>query len=179
MILVTVGTNEQPFDRLVEAAAELDAAEGLYVQYGSSTVAHGPGTWVDFVTFEELAQRMRDARVVVCHAGVGSIMLAHRSGIRPIVVPRLLRLGEAVDDHQRPLARRLHERGIVTLVEDTSRLGEAIADARLAVPWHTDVAAMPGAGVLAAELSLQLADLGVSRVERQVVPIVEQQPTLS
>jgi UDP-N-acetylglucosamine transferase subunit ALG13 len=178
MILVTVGTNEQPFDRLVAAAADLPAGEHTFVQYGSSKVPHGPGTWVDFVTFEELATRMLAARTVVCHAGVGSIMLAHRSGLRPIIVPRLLRLGEAVDDHQRPLARRLHERGIVTLVEDTARLAEAIAAARLPAPWHPDAGRLPGAGGLTAELSLQLADLGVSRLEG-VAPIVERQPTLS
>ena len=69
--------------------------------------------------------------MVVCHAGVGSIMLARRCGKRPIVVPRRLHLGEAVDDHQLPIARRLHANGVVTLVEDVDRLPEAI-DARRA-----------------------------------------------
>ena len=107
MILVTIGTNEQPFDRLVRAAATLGGLESLVVQHGSSRVPHGRGEWVDFVSFEELSARMEQARVVVCHAGVGSIMLARRCGKRPIVVPRRLHLGEAVDDHQLPIARRL------------------------------------------------------------------------
>ena len=78
------------------------------------------------MSFEELSERMRAARVVVCHAGVGSIMLARRCGKRPIVVPRRLHLGEAVDDHQLPIARRLDANGVVTLLEDVDRLGEAI-----------------------------------------------------
>jgi UDP-N-acetylglucosamine transferase subunit ALG13 len=127
MILVTTGTNEQPFDRLVRAAAQLDGLESLVVQHGSSSVPHGRGEWVDFVSFEELGERMREARVVVCHAGVGSIMLARRCGKRPIVVPRRLHLGEAVDDHQLPLARRLHSNGVVTLLEDVDGLSETIA----------------------------------------------------
>ena len=126
MILVTIGTNEQPFDRLVSAAAGLDGLESLVVQHGSSRVPHGRGEWLDFVSFEELSERMRAARVVVCHAGVGSIMLARRCGKRPIVVPRRLHLGEAVDDHQLPIARRLDANGVVTLLEDVDRLGEAI-----------------------------------------------------
>jgi UDP-N-acetylglucosamine transferase subunit ALG13 len=126
MILVTIGTNEQPFDRLVRAASRLGGLEPLVVQYGSSRVPHGRGEWLDFVSFEELSERMRAARVVVCHAGVGSIMLARRCGKRPIVVPRRLHLGEAVDDHQLPIARRLHSNGVVTLVEDSDRLAEAI-----------------------------------------------------
>ena len=116
MILVTIGTNEQPFDRLVRSAAALDVAEPLVVQHGSSRVPHGRGEWVDFVSFEELSSRMEQARVVVCHAGVGSIMLARRCGKHPIVVPRRLHLGEAVDDHQFPIARRLHANGVVTLL---------------------------------------------------------------
>ena len=127
MILVTIGTNEQPFDRLVRAAATLDGLESLVVQHGSSRVPHGRGEWVDFVSFEELSARMEQARVVVCHAGVGSIMLARRCGKRPIVVPRRLHLDEAVDDHQLPIARRLHANGVVTLLEDVDRLEEAIS----------------------------------------------------
>jgi UDP-N-acetylglucosamine transferase subunit ALG13 len=67
---------------------------------------------------------------------VGSIMLARRCGKRPIVVPRRLHLGEAVDDHQLPIARRLHANGIVTLVEEVELLPEAIrtADDRAVTP---------------------------------------------
>jgi UDP-N-acetylglucosamine transferase subunit ALG13 len=125
MILVTIGTNEQPFDRLVRAAARLGGPEALVVQHGSSQVPHGRGEWFEFLSFEELSARMAEARVVVCHAGVGSIMLARRCGKRPIVVPRRLHLGEAVDNHQLPIARRLHAGGVVTLLEDVGRLAEA------------------------------------------------------
>ena len=104
MILVTTGTNEQPFDRLVRAAAELAEGEDAFVQYGASREPHGRGEWVDFLDFDVLAERMREARVVVCHAGVGSIMLARRCGHRPVVMPRRFELGEAVDDHQLHLA---------------------------------------------------------------------------
>lgn len=126
MILVTVGTNEQPFDRLVDAATRLGGPERLVVQHGSSRVAPGRGEWVAFLPFEEVSALMLEARVVVCHAGVGSMMLARRCGKRPIVVPRRLHLGEAVDDHQLALARRLDVASIVTLWEDARRLSEAV-----------------------------------------------------
>ena len=69
MIVVTVGTNEQPFDRLVRAAANLGGGEPLLVQHGASKVPHGRGEWVDFLPFDELEARTRGARVLVCHAG--------------------------------------------------------------------------------------------------------------
>jgi UDP-N-acetylglucosamine transferase subunit ALG13 len=136
MILVTLGTNEQPFDRLVGAAAQLDLDEPLLVQYGASREPHGLGEWVDFMPFDALADAMRRASVVVSHAGVGSIMLARRCGKRPLVVPRRRALGEAVDDHQLHLARRLDQLGVVSVVEDMSELAAAIVAARSCLPAH-------------------------------------------
>ena len=108
--------------------------------------------------YDELAETMRAARVVVCHAGVGSILTALTNGKRPVTVPRLARLGEAVDDHQLPFARRLAEAGLVTLVEDPAELASAVAAPAAAAP--------PALGVnaLALDLRATLRDLlGYSR----------------
>jgi UDP-N-acetylglucosamine transferase subunit ALG13 len=158
MILVTVGTNEQPFDRLVRAAAALGGEEDLLVQHGSSRVPHGRGEWVDYLPFEELAARASEARVVVCHAGVGSIMMARRSGRRPVVLPRRHRLGEAVDDHQVTLARRLAESGLVTLVEDEAELAAVLyADYAATAASH-----LHGAAQLTSEVRELIAGFGAA-----------------
>lgn len=165
MILVTVGTNEQPFDRLVRAAAALDGDEPLLVQHGASRVPHGRGDWVDFLPFDDLAARAREARVVICHAGVGSIMLARRNGHRPIVVPRRHHLDEAVDDHQLVLARRLAEAGLVTLVEDDGALAAA-AKAPTYVAPAAATGGLRGAEALSAEVRGVLAGLGAVPLSR-------------
>ena len=131
MIFVSVGTNETRFDRMVEAVSTLPDGEQLLVQYGSSTITEGAGEWRDFLSFEEMEQAMRAADVVICHAGAGSILLAQRCGHRPIVMARLGELGEAVDDHQLIMARRLDASGVVTLVADAAELREAVAAASL------------------------------------------------
>jgi UDP-N-acetylglucosamine transferase subunit ALG13 len=171
MIVVTIGTNEQPFDRLVAAAAQLRTDEPLVVQYGSSSVTSGPGRWVDFLGFDELAALMGEARVVVCHAGVGSIMLARQRGRRPVVVPRRLDRDEAVDDHQVPLARRLAGSGLVTLVEDVEDLAAAIADADDPGPPAAGQA-LPGVGSLVADLRTRLDRAGVQRTSAAVADVV-------
>jgi UDP-N-acetylglucosamine transferase subunit ALG13 len=161
MIVVTIGTNEQPFDRLIAAAAALRTDEALVVQYGASAITSGPGRWVDFLGFDELADLMREARAVVCHAGVGSIMLARQCGKRPIVMPRRLDRDEAVDDHQLPLARRLAASGLVTLVEDDALLAGAIAAAG-AEGQVTTEQTLPGVGRLVSELRAGLDRAGVA-----------------
>jgi UDP-N-acetylglucosamine transferase subunit ALG13 len=173
MILFTIGTNEQPFDRLVRAAAQLGGEEHLLVQHGASQVPHGRGEWVDFLSFDDLAERARAARVVVCHAGVGSIMLARRCGHVPVVVPRRHHLGEAVDDHQLFLARRLAESGLVVLVEDIEELPAVLA-APAAVAATASSASSPlrGVSALSADLRTVLDGLGAAR---RPAPVIELQ----
>jgi UDP-N-acetylglucosamine transferase subunit ALG13 len=161
MILVTVGTNEQPFDRLVRAAARLGGEEALLVQHGSSLVPRGRGEWVDYMPFDELAARASEARVVVCHAGVGSIMMARRCGRRPVVVPRRHQLGEAVDDHQVALARRLAESGLVRLVEDETEL-EAVLYADAVAIADPVASSLEGAAQLTNEVRELLAGFGAA-----------------
>jgi UDP-N-acetylglucosamine transferase subunit ALG13 len=126
VIFVSTGTNEAPFDRLTEAARTLGDGEELLVQYGSSRVTSGPGEWRDYLSFDEMEAAMRRARVVVVHAGVGSILLALRCGRVPVVMARR-RGEEAVDDHQAILARRLATTGQVTVVDDAAALRDAVA----------------------------------------------------
>lgn len=128
MIFVTVGTNEARFDRLLHAVAELPIDESLLIQHGHSARIGRPNAeLIDFLSFERMVETIRSARVVLTHAGVGSMMVALANGKRPIVVPRRRSFGEAVDDHQLQLGRRFAAAGLVTLVESPVELTEALA----------------------------------------------------
>jgi UDP-N-acetylglucosamine transferase subunit ALG13 len=127
VILVTVGSSRFPFDRLLRAVDALPGDEELVVQYGASDVRPHAARCVDFLPFDELATLVRQARVVVTHAGVGSILLALSNGKRPAVVPRLRSFRETVDDHQVECARRFARDGLVTLVEEPTQLGAVVA----------------------------------------------------
>jgi UDP-N-acetylglucosamine transferase subunit ALG13 len=127
MILVTVGTTHFPFDRLMTALTALGVEEELVVQRGPSEVSIPGAVVVDFLSFEELADHIERSRLVISHSGVGSIMVALARGRRPIVVPRLARFGEAVDDHQVEVAQQLDRQGRVTVVHDPSDLPRVVA----------------------------------------------------
>ena len=161
MIVVTIGTNEQPFERLIRAARSLER-DDLLVQYGSSREAHGRGEWVEFLTFDELSAKASAAQAVVCHAGVGSIMMARRCGHRPIVMARRHHLGEAVDDHQVMLGERLARAGIVTLVDDEVELAAALtAEIGTAI---APTAPLSGTAALSASVRSVLEGLGAARL---------------
>jgi UDP-N-acetylglucosamine transferase subunit ALG13 len=112
LILFTVGTHDQPFDRLVHAAAAVARrGERVVVQRGSSRV--DPGCEVhDHLGPAAFEALIREARVVVSHAGPSTLDRVLAAGRVPIVVPRDPARGEHVDDHQiryaTALADRLH-----------------------------------------------------------------------
>jgi beta-1,4-N-acetylglucosaminyltransferase len=125
MVFVTIGTSE-PFDRLLRALPRLDGEE-LVVQAGDSDLQPEGARCLSYMSYDELVELICEARVVVTHAGVGTIMTALANGKHPVVMPRLARFGEAIDDHQLGLARRLAEAGYVTLAEDEKTLADAVA----------------------------------------------------
>jgi UDP-N-acetylglucosamine transferase subunit ALG13 len=147
MILVATGASQFPFDRLLRAVERLPAGERVVVQHGCSAVRPARAECLDFLPMPDLAALVREARVVVTHAGVGSILLCLTNGRSPIVVPRRKRDGETVDDHQLESARRFAAAGLVTLVEDPQDL-----EAALAVAGDGVVAPPSGEGALVREL---------------------------
>lgn len=122
MILVTTGASGAAFDRLLSVVDRFDTSEQVVVQHGPSQLRTAQATWLNYIPFNELSELVSRARVVVSHAGVGSILLCLSQGHSPIVVPRLASLGEAVDDHQLGLARRLASADLVTCVEDVHEM---------------------------------------------------------
>jgi beta-1,4-N-acetylglucosaminyltransferase len=161
MIFVTIGTSE-PFERLLGGLPLPPAGEELVVQMGESNTQPAGATCLTYMAFDELADYVRRARLVVTHAGVGTIMVAHQADKRCIVVPRLARFGEAIDDHQLLLARRLDALGIVTLVEDMRMLPEVLAAANGSLEpvddWHPAGLASELGDFLASKLALPVLE---------------------
>ncbi len=129
MVFVTVGTHEDPFDRLVAEIDRLVAAgdiEDAYIQTGYSKLAPAHCRHDKMIGFDAMQAAMKAARVVVTHGGPASIMQALALGKVPVVVPRQSRHGEHVDDHQCRFARRIADRVIVVM--EMPELGPAIRD---------------------------------------------------
>ena len=108
-VVVTVGASETyGFERLVRALVPLlpPGADILW-QTGCADVAEWDIDARRQVPALDLEAAMRDADVVVSHAGVGSALSALESGRRPVLVPREHAFGEHVDNHQFQIAEDL------------------------------------------------------------------------
>lgn len=128
MIFVTVGTLHYPFERLMRAVEVLPAEE-LVVQHGPANPPPGVTRATPFMAFDDLTDAIDAADTVVTHAGCGTMAIACRAGHTPIVLPRLKRFGEHVDDHQLELAAALADEGKAIAVSDVESLGEAVRSA--------------------------------------------------
>jgi UDP-N-acetylglucosamine transferase subunit ALG13 len=129
MIFVTVGTHQQPFDRLLRAVDALEGDESRLFQTGHSRYHPVSGQAHPFMAPEQMVQAMQQARVIVCHGGTGSIIQALELGKCPLVAPRRAAQGEHVDDHQQELSRALAARGLVVLWREDIGLQEQLDDA--------------------------------------------------
>jgi len=131
MIFVTVGTHEQPFNRLVKAVDELKRdgviTEDVIMQTGFSTYEPKYCQWSKLIPYQQMIKNVEDARIVITHGGPASFIMPLQIGKTPIVVPRQRRFDEHVNDHQVEFARNVAQRmGTIIPVEDISKLGDVI-----------------------------------------------------
>lgn len=124
MIYVTVGTMFLDFPRLIRKMDEIAAAtdEKVIMQKGMGSETPTHCEWFDFRPYDEVVDLQREARVVVCHAGIGCVCDALRAKRPLIVVPRQKRFNEHTNDHQLELARAVQERDWGRMILDINDL---------------------------------------------------------
>ena len=132
MIFVTVGTHEQPFNRLVryiDQAVEqkIITNDQVFIQTGYSDYQPKNCQWRAFVPYSEMIENVQKADIIITHGGPSSFIMPLQIGKIPIVVPRQHRYGEHVNDHQLEFAKKVNEKyKNLIVVEDINTLGEII-----------------------------------------------------
>jgi len=136
MVFVTVGNAKQEFRRLLEAAESQASCgvlrgEHVFIQSGHNPsfrpkyCEHAP-----FLSGDEFDAWMEKADLIICHGGCTQLH-AIRLGKVPVVMPRLRRYGEHVNDHQVQLVEVLHRERLIIPANEPEDLPLAIAAARL------------------------------------------------
>lgn len=129
MVFVTVGTHEQPFDRLIKYMDEWASIhdEEVVIQTGFSTYEPMNCRWQKLFPYQEMVKNIDEARVVITHGGPSSFIMPLQVGKIPIVVPRKHEFKEHVNDHQVDFCNQVAQRqGNILIVEDVSKLADTI-----------------------------------------------------
>ena len=135
MIFATVGT-QLPFPRLIDALDALapDLDEEIVAQVGPSD-----RTWANIRTHAtlppgEFQDLFRAARVVVAHAGIGSILSARQWQKPLIILPRRFAMGEHRNDHQIATARQVADLTGIHVAWQVEDIPGLLRDANLSAP---------------------------------------------
>ncbi|MEM7709807.1 MAG: glycosyltransferase [Pseudomonadota bacterium] len=135
MILATTGT-QLPFPRLIDAldalAATLD--ERIVAQIGPDTAPYSHIETHATLAPDRLDALMAEARIVVAHAGIGTILSARGHGRPLVVMPRRHALGEHRNDHQMATVRELGDRAGLYVAWEADDLAPLLAGVPLAGP---------------------------------------------
>lgn len=129
MIFVTVGTHEQPFNRLVEYMDKWAAKhiEEVLIQTGFSIYEPKNCEWSKLYSYKTMLENVGKARIVITHGGPSSFIIPLQIGKIPVVVPRKKVFHEHVNDHQVDFSNQVAKRqGNIIVVENISKLGDVI-----------------------------------------------------
>lgn len=138
MTFVVLGTWEMPFVRplreIEQAAIAGLLPEPVIVQSGNTQYTSARLRLVPFFGREELERMYEQAAVIICQAGVGSIMLGLRKHKKIISIARLSRFGEHIDDHQLEILDVFSRIGAVLAWQGEGDLTDVLAHAQSFVP---------------------------------------------
>ena len=122
MIFFTLGTQDKHFDRLLNAVYKLETDEKIVAQIGStefkSSKPEDKFEIHKFLSNEEFEKYMDEARVVITHAGVGTIVYGLKKHKKMIVAARLKKYGEHVNDHQLQILQTFASEGYIIPLEN-------------------------------------------------------------
>lgn len=131
MIFVTVGTHEQPFNRLVECIDGLKRdgiiEEDVFIQTGYCTYEPQYCKWQKLFSYQEMLQLVKEARIVITHGGPSSFIMPLQIGKTPIVVPRRREFNEHVNNHQVSFSKSVAKQmGTIIVIDNIDKLGMTI-----------------------------------------------------
>lgn len=135
MILITLGTQDKPFTRLLDAIQkaidEHIILDEVVVQAGHTKYRSDNMKIFDFINQAEFSQMLEKADIVITHGGVGTIMTALKNHKKILAAARLSEYGEHQNDHQIQILESFDEQGYLIYMknlDDISRYYHQILD---------------------------------------------------
>ena len=144
MIFVTIGT-QLPFDRLIKIIDELapQLNEEVIAQVYQCGFTPQNIKTVDFLAPDEFNTLFDKARLIVSHAGMGTILSALQKDKPIIVFPRIAALGEHRNEHQLATARKFKEMRTVNVAMNEEELIPMLLNGNQTTLQHIGTYASP------------------------------------
>lgn len=130
MIFVILGTQDKAFSRLIKEIEDLKKdgiiEDKVVVQSGVTKYESDEIKIYDYLDMDEFERYIKEAKFVITHGGVGSILDALKYNKKIIAVPRLEKYGEHENDHQIQIVEKFAKLGYIVDAGNLKRLGNKI-----------------------------------------------------
>ena len=130
MIFVTLGTQDKPFKRLLKAVERQiilgNITEEVIVQSGCTDYKSDKMKIINYMDGEEFNKNLKAARVIITHAGVGTIIKALEENKKVIAAARKSVFGEHVNNHQEQILDYFEIKGYILALRRFRKLNEVL-----------------------------------------------------
>lgn len=138
MILVTLGTQDKNFKRLLDAI-EKEINKGtikdeVIVQAGCTKFKSDKMEILDLIPIDKFDDYIKKCDILITHGGVGSIITGLKNNKVVIAAPRLAKYKEHMNDHQLQIVENFSESGYIIPLFDLDKLDEALKKAKTFKP---------------------------------------------
>lgn len=138
MILVTLGTQDKSFKRLLDKI-EKEINEGkikekVIVQAGYTDFNSNNMIIKKLIPMDEFDELIEKCDILITHGGVGSIITGLRKNKKVIAVARLKKYKEHTNDHQLQIIDNFTKAGYILNLDDFDSISDAINEAKKFTP---------------------------------------------
>lgn len=141
MILVTVGTQDKEFTRLIKAVEDLVIKnvikEDVVVQAGYTKYFSDEIKIFDYIGMDEFEKLINDCNILITHGGIGSIITGIKKDKKVLAMARLSKYHEHVNDHQKQIIENFSKEGYIIEI-DENNLEEVITNIERFIPKKYD-----------------------------------------
>ena len=138
MILVTLGTQDKPFKRLLEEVERQiekgNIKDKVIVQAGCTKFKSKNMEIFDLLPTTKFNKLLKECNLLITHAGVGTIIEGLKQNKKIIAVARLKKYKEHTNDHQLQLINNFTEEGYIIGLTEFDSLDDAIEKAKTFKP---------------------------------------------
>ncbi len=132
MILVTLGTQDKTFERLLKAIDKQiqkgNIKDKVVVQSGFTKYESDNMEIFDLIPMKTFDKLIDEADLIITHGGVGSILSAIRKNKKVIAIPRLSKYKEHTNDHQKQIVDEFVSKGYILTCKDLNKIDETIKE---------------------------------------------------
>ena len=132
MILITLGTQDKQFTRLLEMLQKEinngNIKDKVVVKAGHTKYESKYMEIFDLIDREKFSDLISKCDVLITHGGVGSIITGLQNNKKVIVAPRLAKYDEHMNDHQLQITENFSKAGYILPLYENDDLGKVLKD---------------------------------------------------